>query len=196
MSLALWVEIVAALIISLGDIEYLRGIVNRKVRPMKSTWIIFTVMWAVMTGSFFSDRFDIVNGILFLSNLVFFVLILIATFIWSREKTKFTKLDKGYLLGVGICIVIWSIASPFWGNLIAQVTFSIGYVLMIHDFLKNKDSSGESIFSWSCWTLGSLIAIYPALVEQNNLAIIFSLRSLVLCGLILFFVFLYQKKDG
>lgn len=191
------VSVLAALIMLLGDIEYLRGIISHKVHPMKSTWIIFTIMWAVMTGSFFSDRFDIVNGLLMLSNLVFFVFILLATFIWSQEKIKFTSLDKGYLLGVAICIILWSVASPFWANLIAQLTFSIGYILMIYEFLKNKDSSGESIFSWSCWTLGSLIAIYPAFAEKNNLAVIFSLRSLVLCGLVLFLVFVYQqKKDG
>lgn len=195
MSLA--VSILAALIMLLGDVEYLRGIINRKVRPMKSTWIIFTIMWAVMTGSFFSDRFDIVNGLLMLSNLVFFVFILLATFIWSQEKIKFTNRDMGYLAGVGVCIILWSVARPFWANIIAQATFSIGYILMIYEFLKNKDSSGESIFSWSCWTMGSLIAVYPAFAERNNLAVIFSLRSLVLCGLVLFLVVVYQqKKDG
>src|SRR3989344_3322830 len=184
-----YIAILATLCVATGDLGYIRGIVRGNVLPTKSSWLIFAVVAVLNLSSFLAARFDVVSGMSFISDTFFYMVIAVIIFAFSRERIRFKKFEKYYFFAAFVCATFWFVSNnPFATNLLAQLLLTIGYIPTIHNLLLSKEST-ESKFSWILWTTGSFLILYPAIANHNTLAIIFSLRAIVLCSIVLFLVF-------
>lgn len=192
--MAPYIATIAFCVVLSGSIVYVFSIINGRATPTKSTWLIFTTATGLNIVSFLSAKFDLVSGAYGIADFVNCLLIVLITFIYSREHIVFKKFEKYYLIGVAGCICFWLVTgSPFGTNLLVQTLIAIGYIPTIHNIFLAKKSL-ESKLSWYIWTVSSLISIYPPLANKNILAIIYSCRSTLMCLAILLLTYKFQKK--
>lgn len=186
--------VIASSLVIVGDFGYLRGTIKGIIIPTKSTWIIFTAMIGLNAVSLMSAQFDI--GILYSAFDFFTCLLILTAVFWRswREKIRFKKFEKYYLLGFLICVIFWFLSSDaFVANLVAQFLLVVGYIPTIHNIVSAKRSL-ESKFSWTIWTFGSLLSLYPAIANQNTLAGIYALRAFAMCLVMIFLIYKFPNK--
>lgn len=193
--LEIYITILASFLMLCGDIVYIGQIVKGAVTPTKSTWVIFSIVTGLNVSTFLATKFDVVSGaygiIDFAASLTIFFFIQIY---FRKNKLHFKSFEKYYLVGVFICVLFWIISNnSFTTNLLAQLLIMIGYIPTIHNILLSKKST-ESKSAWTIWTTGSLLSIYPALVNHNILAIVYSLRGAAMCAIVLFLTYIFSKK--
>lgn len=195
--MVIYVSVFAAILVLLGDFSYIRGIIKGSIIPTKSTWIIFSIVTALNVSSFLTVKFDVVSGLYSISDFFLCVLILITALVCSRkEKIVFKTFEKYYLAGAFICLMFWlAFSNPFITNLLAQSLIAIGYIPTMHNLIVTKEPH-ESKFVWMIWVMGSVLAMYPAVANQNLLAVIYSARAIVMCSAMLILILIYQKKSG
>ena len=191
------VAIAVSFLLICGNIKYIKEIVKGTVIPTNSTWVIFTVVTGLNVSSFLKTKFDLVSGAYGITDSALCLVVLLVSLLYSRkEKILFKSFEKYYLIGAFACVLFWIISNnSFRTNLFVQLLIVIGYIPTIHNILRTKRSA-ESKFAWSIWTLGALLSIFPALANQNKLAIIYSLRAAAMCLTILFLTYWYNKQKA
>src|SRR4030042_2865306 len=184
------VVVIVALAVSfltiLGNVKYLKEIIQGQLIPTKATWIIFCTVTALSVSSFLTARFDLVSGAGVVTDFSVASLVLLTTLIkFRREKLRLNSFEKYYLLAACGCLVFWLLSSnPFVTNILVQMLLTLGYIPTIHNILVAKRST-ESKFAWSAWQIASVLSLYPALANHNLLAVIYGLRAMVMGGTIL-----------
>jgi hypothetical protein len=112
-----------------------------------------------------------------------------------KEKMRFQRFEKYYLLGVSVCIVFWIISdNSLYTNLFVQALIVIGYFPTIHNILVSRKST-ESKQAWTIWLIGLALSLYPALDKHNILAIIYALRGVVMCSILLALIYKFSTKE-
>lgn len=190
-----YVAVIVCLVLIIGNIGYIKKIIQEIVVPTKSTWIIFSIVTSLSVSSFLTNKFDLVSGAYGIADFFGCLLILATTLIYSQKsKISFKSFEKYYLVGALICVLFWIISdNPFQTNLLVQTLIIIGYIPTIHNILSSKKSS-ESKLIWTIWGIGAFLSLYPAIEKQNILAIVYSLRATTMCLLIIFLTYKFQKK--
>ena len=186
------VLVVVSMLVFAGRYSY--QIWRGKVYPALSTWIIFLVGTglSLITYSIAENR-DFVSGILNTVDVGMVLIILISTLLFGGGgKVRFKPFEKYYLAGVGMIIVYGLASGDAWGsNIFTQVLISIGYFPTIQNLVTEKRNT-ESFFSWSCALFAVSVALIPASINGSWLAIIYSLRSIVLVLAMLILMGYYQ----
>jgi hypothetical protein len=79
-------------------------------------------------------------------------------------------------------------------NVFTQVLISIGYFPTIQNLLTEKRNV-ESFTGWGCAVVAGLIALYPAIVDGNSLAILYALRTVVFVSSIIAVMVYYELRS-
>lgn len=192
-----YVALIVSAILIIGNVVYIKGIIQGTIIPTKSTWIIFSIVTGSSVSSFLISKFDLVSGAYGITDFFLCLVILAMTLVYSRKsKVSFRNFEKYYLAGAATCVLFWVISNnPFQMNLLVQTLIIIGYIPTIHNMLSAKRSS-ESKLAWTIWSLGSFLSLYPAIMKENTLAIVYSVRGMTMCLLILFLTYKFQKKPA
>ena len=194
-NLAVICAILAVILILAGNIKYLLDLINGKIIPTKSTWIIAFSVTSLSISTFLATRFDLISGAAGLADFsaATFVLPMII-FKFRHEKIHFARFEKYYLVAALICLMFWLISNnPFQANLLVQILGTIGYLPTIHNILVNKKSH-ESKMAWTIWLTASFLSLYPAFSQHNFLAIIYTLRCIVMGGTVCLLTWKYSKS--
>jgi len=192
--MALFIACLASLIALAGSIGYIINIIKGEVSPTKSSWLIFTTATTINISSFFAAKLDLVSGLYITADFLNCLLVVSTLLIFSRSRIVFKTFEKYYLLGVIACILFWLLtSSPFGTNLLVQTLIGIGYIPTIHNILLEKKSY-ESRLCWFIWTIGSLVSLYPPVANKNTLAIIYSVRSSIMCFALFLLTWRFGKK--
>lgn len=186
------IAIISALLLFGGDAIYIRATARGEVKPFKSTWLIWTVVIGLNVFSFLKTKFDLVSGLYGIADFLLCAIIFALVLFKSNQKFHFKKFEKYYLFLAFLCAIFWMVSSnSFWTNIIAQILILIGYIPTIHGMIASKKSE-ESAISWLIWVFGSGLAIVPAFMNNNMLAIIYAIRGSTMCLII----FLLTLKYG
>lgn len=189
-----FIAALGTLTIIFGDINYSREIIKGTSVPTKSSWIIFLLVSVLNLASFLATKVDLISGMPIISDTIFYVVILAILFFHSPVKTSLKKFELYYLMGAIICMIFWLVSNnSFIANILTQIILALAYIPTMHNILKAKKSE-ESLVSWIAWTCGSFIAGYPALANQNILAMIHCFRAVIMCVLVLALIIKYTKK--
>lgn len=195
--LSIWL-VVFVMILSVS--RYVYQIKKNEIKPALSTWIIFFLGTALsFTTYVIAEEYDFHSGILNTVDLIAVIIISIIIIIHRKKKVKFQSFEKWYLLGVVLIICYGFISKDAWrGNTLAQILIGIGYIPTVHKLVKKKRNT-ESLTAWGLSLLNSLIALYPAIVNGNTLAILYATRTIVsvsiLVGIMIYYE-IYQRKQS
>lgn len=189
------VAVLVSLLTILGSIHYLKEIIQGRVIPTKSTWVIFFWVTSLNVFSFFTVKFDLISGASMVTDFLVACSVLGITLVkFRREKLRFNGFEKYYLLVACGCLIFWLLTSnPFVTNLLAQVLLILGYLSTIHKIIVTR-KSGESIASWMIWLSSSVLSLGLAVANHNLLAVIYASRAIVLGGLILLLTCKYSLE--
>ena len=90
-----------------------------------------------------------------------------------------------------VITVLWIILK--WGmgqtgvipNVLTQILLIISYSMLIVKF-SNAQKNTESMVTWWCVFLSSVVGIYTAHMKGDSLAYLYAVRSTVMCGILVY----------
>jgi hypothetical protein len=180
--------------------RYIYQIWQGKITPTLSTWIIFMAgtSLSLITYALAENR-DFKSGILSVMDTMVVASILCAIIIWGKRGMRFKSFEKWYLAGIAAIIVYGVISGDAWGsNIFTQVLITIGYIPTAQSLMTEKRNT-ESLSAWGLSLSAGVFALYPALVDGNSLAALYSIRTIVLVSgmlcLMAYYEFIFPKKE-
>ena len=185
-----YVAITVAVILIAASLPYVYQISRRQVLPTLSTWIILVVATSLNVVSYLvATHLDVISGILGLTDALVCWFIFITTVISAGLKMQFQSFEKYYLTVSGFIVLFWIISrSAFIANLLMQILIIVGCSSTIQSLLCTNENH-ESFLFWGLVLVASTLSLYPAAVEGNLLALIYSIRSIVVVCVILSLMF-------
>ena len=177
-------------------VRYTYQIWKREISPTLSTWIIFLLGTGLsLTTYAIAEKHDFRSGILNMMDVIAVMIVFLATIMWGNRDVRFKPFEKWYLGGIGAIVAYGLLSGDAWGsNIFTQVLISIGYVPTIQNLLTEKRNV-ESFTGWSCGIVAGLIALYPAMVDGNSLAVLYALRTIVLVSSIIAVMTYYELRS-
>jgi CDP-diglyceride synthetase len=177
-------------------VRYTYQIRKGEISPTLSTWIIFLLGTGLsLTTYAIAERRDFASGILNTMDVVAVTVILIATIIWGQRAVRFKPFEKWYLVGIAAIVTYGLLSGDAWAsNVFTQVLISVGYIPTIQNLLTEKRNV-ESFTGWGCAVVAGLIALYPAIVDGNSLAILYALRTVVFVSGIMSVMVYYELRS-
>lgn len=178
--------IAVAVILIAASLPYGYQIARKHVLPTLSTWIILVVATSLNVASYLvATRVDVLSGILGVTDALVCWFILIVTVISVRVKIQLQTFEKYYLTAAGVIALFWVVSSSaFITNLLMQALITIGCSSTIQSLLYANENH-ESFLFWGLVFVAASLSLYPAAVDGNLLAVIYSIRSLIIVGVIL-----------
>jgi hypothetical protein len=190
-----YIAIAVAAVLIAASLPYVYQISRRQVLPTLSTWIILVVATSLNVASYLvATRVDVISGVLGLTDALVCWFILIVTVISAGLKVQFQTFEKYYLTGAGVIILFWIVSrSAFITNLLMQLLITIGCSSTIQSLLYATENH-ESFIFWGLVLVAAILSLYPAAVDGNLLAVIYSIRSIVILCVILSLMLRLHRK--
>jgi hypothetical protein len=181
-----YIAIAVAVILIAASLPYGYQIWRRQVLPTLSTWIILVVATSLNVVSYLvATRLDVLSGVLGLTDALVCWFIFVVTAISTGLKLQFQTFEKYYLTVSGVIVLFWMISrSAFITNVLMQILITVGCASTIQSLLC-ADENHESFLFWGLVLVAAILSLYPATVEGNLLALIYSIRSIVIVCVIL-----------
>ncbi len=190
---------VVALVVYVGTrycLRFLRG----EISPRVATWLIFEIGVAMSLASYLAgkDR-SLIKAALNVADCFQVTVILLVLFLGQgRQRIGFTRNEYLSLCIAGIAAAAWMVTKAGWVGFIGfQTVMSIAYL-----------PTAESLWHWKAgkppepldkWMINILITILGLVVDlsgkRDTLAMIYPLRALVLCTLVVVLIFRWKGKN-
>jgi hypothetical protein len=168
---------------------------HKKNDPTLVMWILFLLGITLSLVTYALDKkYDFASGILNLVDFISVLVILIAVAAWGKRTVHLTPFDWFFLACVA-AIAVYAVASgDLWrSNRFCQFIIAIGYIPTIVK-MWCLDQNTESFTSWFLALAASAFAILPAMVNGNDLAVWYAVRSLTSVVVILLVMLYYEAK--
>jgi hypothetical protein len=180
------IAIAVAVTLIAASLPYMYQISRRQVLPTLSTWIIFVVATSLNVVSYLvATRWDMISGVLGLTDAVVSWCILIVTVLSAGFKVQWQRFEKYYLSASGVIVLFWVLSrSAFITNVLMQILITLGCAATIQSLLYANENH-ESFLFWGLVLVAATLSLYPAAVDGNLLALIYSVRSIVIVCVIL-----------
>jgi hypothetical protein len=144
---------IAGILTLTGFIPYWRAIVQRKTRPNRTSWWIWTIVGIIIAVSYRASGAE--------STMWVPITYVIGPFCTALLAIKFgedgwTKLDTICLIGVGIGLILWGMyRSPY---LTLGLNIGIDFLGALPTIRKSiRDPFSEDLFSWLLFALANII---------------------------------------
>jgi hypothetical protein len=189
------VWLVGLLLLSVG-VLYVYKIWKHDISPTLSMWIIFSLGTGLSLVTYLiAEKRDFRSGILNTVDVIGTAAIVLAIILWGEHGVRLKSFEKWYLVGVGVIITYGLLTGDAWtSNIFTQVLISLGYFPTIQTLVTEKRNT-ESFVTWGLNGLVGLIALYPAMVDGNSLAIVYSARSIVSIAILLCIMTYYEVRE-
>lgn len=182
--------LLAGFVTLLAFLFYIRDAIDRKSRPNRATWIIWTVLSMVISASYYAagarDTIWAALGFTIGQAAVALVSLRYGTPGWSA-------LDKACLAGAAMGMAAWALSgSAFLALLIAMAVDFIGAIPTIRKALREPDS--ESRAGWILFGIGNILNVL-AIERWTPEIAIFPIYFLLVNGIILALSLRKPKKS-
>jgi len=160
---------------------------KQKIKPALAMWIFFTIAVGISLATYLkADNYSLLDNILNTTDLALTLIVSIAIYLFGDHTTRFSKFDKGCLIGVSVILLFWLISkNHVITHALTQGILVIAYFPVIDRLWKTRENS-ESFVIW----IGMLLApVLSLLSSKGTLATIYSVRAIV-CILILLILML------
>jgi hypothetical protein len=200
MSLATLAASLTFILVLSASVVNARKIAKKKVDPTLSTWVIILIASVLSFATYLTAGHpDIVAGALNGSDVFSTAIITFSIIFFSKRRWELRSFEKFYFAGLLVCAVFWFLTfDPFLSNLLIQLMITLGYIPTIHSIVKSKTNT-ESFAVWGLILSASVVSLFPsiqAFIDTGNiLALVYSVRSVVLLSLVLILMWVYRKES-
>ena len=176
-------------------------IIRHQVEATLSSWLIFL---AGTTTSFLSylasSHKNFTGGVLNGADVLGDLIVVFSIIFFAKTGWRLKSFEKYYLIGLILIVVFWFFtADAFHSNLLIQILLAFGYLPTVHNLIKFKRNT-ESFAVWGLILVASIIGTYPAFYSWkatgNILAIVYSVRSVVLIAVLMLLMYIYRPKQA
>ena len=180
--------------------RYCVKLMRKQAHPRIATWLIFELGVVMsLVATFASRDHSVVKAALNLTDFVVVTVILAALFFEQRgEKISFTRNEWACLLIAAVTMVLWAVTRTAWVGVVGfQVVMVVAYLPTVeHMWRWRVGRSPEPVETWATNAVAALIGVVVALVDgRDYVAMLYPLRALVLCGVIVVLVVRWEGKS-
>lgn len=173
---------------------------RKEIYPRATTWLIFEVGVVMSLLAYFSSTdHSIVKAALNATDAIMVTIILVA--IWIQQKGGKDRLTRNEY----VCLVISCITTAAWiftrtgwiGFVGFQLVMTIAYLPTVESVWRWKAGPApEHSQYWSVYAVIAFIGVITDLAGQHDyMAMVYPLRALVLCGVIVVLIRRWNQKN-
>jgi hypothetical protein len=150
---------------------------KKRIKPALAMWIFFTIAVAMSLITYMAkDNYGFLDNILNTTDIVLAVTVSIAIAIYGDKSSKFTRFDKGCLIGVLLIVLFWIITQ---NHLVTNICIQGILVIAYFPVIKRLFASKENTEPFSVW-IAMLIAPCISLISSKGiLATVYSVRAII-----------------
>jgi hypothetical protein len=187
--------IASAVVVIAGLAWYLYLVARRQINTVLASWVVSATALSLSLATYVtSPKANILGGTLNAASVLAVIATLAAVYVRSRVdgvKLEINPFQKKCLIASALITVLWIVIVGGMGgtglvpNLLTQLLLVISYWMLIKKFWRAEKNT-ESTFTWWCVLISSIIGLYTAYRKADGLAMVYALRSTVMCGLLVF----------
>ena len=154
-----------------------------RIKPALAMWIFFSIaVGGSLSTYLFDGDYTLLDNILNSSDLLLCVYVAVIIFLFGDKSTRFTRFDRGCLVGVLAILAFWVFSNRHAeAHLLIQTILVIAYFPVVKR-LWNSNSNTESFAAW----IGLLAApVFSLLSSKGMLASVYAYRAIVSTALLL-----------
>ena len=192
--------ITVVLLVSYVGVRYCAKLLREEISPRIATWLIFEVGVVMSLASYLAaNDHSLIKAALNASDCIQVTVILSTLVITQRgRKIQFTRNELVSLGISGIAAAAWMITKTGWIGFIGfQSVMSIAYLPTIESLWRWKP--GASPEPMEKWGINVIIAAIGLVVDvtgrHDYLAMVYPLRALILCVLVVILINRWEQKS-
>jgi len=164
-------------------LRYCILIYRKKTKPALAMWVFFSIAVGMSLITYMSEGdFSLWDNILNTTDLLLVTTVAAFIYFFGDKSSKFTRFDKGCLLGVITITALWLITKTHvTTHIIIQGIMIISYFPVI----KRLWNSRENTEPYSVWILLMVAPVFSLLSSKGTLATIYSVRAIISTGILL-----------
>ncbi|NUM34145.1 MAG: hypothetical protein HUU50_06355 [Candidatus Brocadiae bacterium] len=193
----LYAAVLTFVLLLVESTYYIYHTYKKNIQPTIATWLIFAVATFISASSYMvATEKKWMEGVLIVSDSLFTFLTLVFVFLFTKSKFQFNAFQIFYLTSAFIIVALWIFTkSAFYANILVQLLIALGYIPTIESLAK-AEKNPESLFAWSLTFAAGAVSFYPAYQGGNTLSILYSIRSMVLIGILLVMILRLKRKES
>ena len=183
-------------ILMISTARYSYQIYRKQINPTLSSWIIFLIGTGLSLITYMvAENQDMKSGVLNATSIINISITILVILKWGNRRVIFKPFEKWYLAAAVVIVIYWALTSDTWtSNLIIQGLITVGYIPIVQKFITEKKNT-ESFTAWGLFMLASIIALYPAIDNGNDLAVIYAIRTIVTVTLMLALMVIIEIRE-
>jgi uncharacterized membrane protein YkvI len=192
--------VTVVLLVFYVGIRYCIKLLRKEISPRIATWLIFEIGVVMSLASYLagSDH-SLIKAALNAADCIQVTVILFTLLIEQRgRKIQFTKNESVSLCLSGIAAAAWMITKTGWIGFIGfQSVMSVAYLPTIESLLHwHRGTSPEPMEKWGINVFIALIGLIVDITGQRDyLAMVYPLRALILCVLVVVLIRRWEQKS-
>jgi hypothetical protein len=191
--------VVAVLDLGVGA-RYCTKLIRRESFPRIATWLIFEIgILMSLAAYFFSHDHSIVKAVLNITDAVVVTAVIVAIYFEQRGgRVLFTRNERLCLVISCVTLAAWAITKTAWiGFAGFQVVMSVAYFPTIESLWRWRPGRPpEPVEAWSVNAVAALIGVIVDITGSHDyVAMLYPLRALVLCMIIVALVVRWEQKN-
>ena len=190
---------VVALVFYVG-LRYCLKFLRREISPRIATWLIFEIGVVMSLGSYLAGHdHSLTKAALNAADCVQVTIILVVLLVGhGRRKLDFTRKERLSLWVSLVAAIAWMLTKTGWVGFVGfQTVMSVAYLPTLESLWRWK--SGTPPEPLDKWSINILITLLGLIVDlsgrQDYLAMIYPLRALILCLLVVGLIFRRKWKN-
>ncbi len=183
--------VITAVLIAVNAFWYVYFIIQGNIHPTLMTWIMFLVTVSLSLWTYRSTKNNnIFDNVCNTVDLFAVILTLIFIILFDkRVRFSLNAVEVFCILFSILILFFWRITKRHeLSNILLQIIMVVAYFPMFYQ-LWNATEPTESLINWSISVAFSLFGVLTGIIAKNRLAILYSLRALIL-GLIVIILIL------
>jgi len=192
--------IIVVLLVFYVGIRYCIKILRKEISPRVATWLIFEIGVVMSLASYLAGHdHSLVKAALNAADCVQVTVILLTLLIEQRERQiRFTRYELVSLWISGIAAAAWMITKTGWIGFVGfQSVMSIAYVPTIESLWRWKpEASPEPKEKWAINVFIASVGLVVDITGRHDfLAMVYPLRALILCVLVVVLINRWEQKS-
>jgi len=192
--------IIVVLLVFYVGIRYCIKILRKEISPRVATWLIFEIGVVMSLASYLAGHdHSLVKAALNAADSVQVTVILLTLLIEQRgRQIRFTRYELVSLWISGIAAAAWMITKTGWIGFVGfQSVMSIAYVPTIESLWRWKpEASPEPKEKWAINVFIASVGLVVDITGRHDfLAMVYPLRALILCVLVVVLINRWEQKS-
>lgn len=193
--------ITVVLLVFYVGIRYCTKVIRKEISPRIATWLIFEIGVVMSLASYLagSEHSLLKAALNAADSLQVTVILAVLTLEQRGRKIRFTRNEMLSLAIAGMAALAWIVTRAGWIGFIGfQSVMCIAYLPTIESLWHCKQ--GPPPEPMEKWSINILIALIGTVVDitgkQDYLAIVYPLRALILCILVVVLIARWKQKSA